>query len=56
VVILPAIRADTKDHFNYCGRGGQIGKQVKDQVYRLSQLRGPKPMYQLRRWNLQVTL
>lgn len=33
--ILPAIRADAEDHFDYWGRGGQIGKQVNDQVYRL---------------------
>ncbi|WP_242216862.1 hypothetical protein [Shinella zoogloeoides] len=33
--ILPAIRADAEDHFDYWARGGQIGKLVNDQVYTL---------------------
>ncbi|MDW5314498.1 hypothetical protein [Rhizobium sp. PL01] len=33
--ILPAIRDDAKDHYDYWSRGGQIGKLVNDQVYTL---------------------
>lgn len=33
--ILPAIRADSEDQYDYWRRGGQIGKMVNDQMYAL---------------------